>query len=294
MVSMFKKPHFFTPAFVVSATCGFYVAAAQAQPVGTPSPQATTEAAVTVKEVPAAAVKRPPIDTATLPDVVKNLERHGVQIVGEFESPGGLRAYAGMAHQQPLAIYLAPDSEHVIIGTMMDEEGEDVTHIALTDATLGPWTAATWDSLSQSHWVADGSDDAAHIIYMFTDPNCPFCQKFWEQARPWVEAGNVQIRHILVGLLTQTSPGKAAAILQSDDPAQALYDHEKAGPDKGVEPLADIPEDIAQRLSQNAELMNQLEILGTPGIFYFDQEGALQIQRGAPLDQDLERILGPR
>lgn len=293
MVSMFKKPQFFTSAVALSAACGFYAAAAQAQ-AEEATEETTAEAAITVKEVPAAAVKSPPLDTATLPEVVKNLERHGVQIVGEFDAPGGLRAYAGMAQQQPLAIYLTPDGEHVIIGTMMDEQGSDVTHVALTDATLGPWTAATWDALSQSHWVADGSDEATHIVYMFTDPNCPFCHKFWEQARPWVETGNVQIRHILVGMLTQTSPGKAAAILHSDDPAQALYDHEKAGPDEGVDPLADIPEEITERLDHNAELMSQLQIQGTPGIFYFDQDGALQIQRGAPLDQDLELILGPR
>lgn len=289
MVSIFKNSRAAAPVFALLATGGLYGTIAQADPE-TPSAEST----VTVKEVPAAAVKQPPIDTTTLPDVVKNLERHGVEIVGEFETPGELRAYAGMAQQQPVAIYLTPDGEHVIIGTMMDVDGTDVTHGALTDATLGPWTAATWESLSQSNWVADGSDDAAHVIYMFTDPNCPFCHKFWEQARPWVEDGKVQIRHIIVGMLTQSSPGKAAAILNADDSAQALYEHEKAGPDDGVEPLTEIPDEIAEQLNQNAELMTRLQIKGTPGIFYFDQDGDLQIQRGAPLEQDLELILGTR
>lgn len=288
MVSIFKKTRF-ASAVALSALCGFHLSAAHAEP-----DEPKSETAVTIKEVPAAAVKQPPVDTDTLPLVVKNLEQHGVQIVGEFEAPGGLRAFAGMAQQQPLAIYLTPDGENVIIGTMMDDEGKDVTQTALAEATLGPWTAATWDTLSKSHWVADGSDDASHIIYMFTDPNCPFCHKFWEQARPWIKGGNVQIRHILVGMLTQSSPGKAAAILHADDPAQALHAHESAGPDDGIEPLSDIPEEITDKLEQNAELMTLMQIQGTPGIFYFDQDGALQIQRGAPLDQDLELILGPR
>lgn len=289
MVRISRKSRALAPAVLLSATCSLTVTVAQAEPASSEA-----EPAITVKEVPAAAIKQPPLDTKTLPSVVKNLEKHGVEIVGEFQAPGGLQAYAGMAQQTPLAIYLTPDGEHVIIGTMMDEEGADVTQPGLTKATLGPWTAATWDALSKSHWVADGSDDAAHIIYMFTDPNCPFCHKFWEQARPWVDEGKVQIRHILVGMLTHSSPGKAAAILQSDNPSQALHEHEEAGPDEGIAPLADIPEDVSTRLDENAELMKQMQIQGTPGIFYFDQEGALQIQRGAPLDQDLELILGPR
>lgn len=230
---------------------------------------------------------------AELPDVVNNLTDRGVNIVGELSVPGGLTAYAAIAKQQPLAIYLTPDKEHVIIGTMMDAEGMDVASEALEAATVGVWTKQTWALLSDSTWIADGDDDADHIIYMFTDPNCPFCHKFWTQARPWVEAGRVQIRHIPVALLTDTSAGKAAAWLAADDPSQALHDHESAGLQNGIEPLADIPDAIASQLADNQERMDTLQIEGTPGIFYFDDNNELQIQRGAPLDENLTHILGP-
>lgn len=285
-----QNPGYLVRVVSTFSLCTAIALPAFAEPVDGTEPEST----VTVKEVPASAVKAPPFNTDDLPDVVKNLQRHDVEIVGELDTPGGLKAYAGMTQQQPLAIYLTPDGKHVIIGTMMDEQGRDVTGAELTETTVGPWTAATWDALSESRWVADGPDNAAQVLYMFTDPNCPFCRKFWEQSRPWVDSGQVQIRHILVGLLTQSSPGKAAAILAADDSAQALYDHESAGKDAGIEPLEDIPADVAESLALNAELMEQLQVQGTPGIFYFDQNGALQIQRGAPLDEDLEQILGPR
>ncbi len=227
-----------------------------------------------------------------LPEVLKGLTERGVQIVNKLESPGELEAYAAIAQQQPLAVYLTPDKKHVIIGTMMDEEGMDVTSEALEEATVAPWTEQTWQALSDSTWVADGKDDAERIIYMFTDPNCPFCHKFWKQARPWVEAGKVQIRHILVAVLTDSSEGKAAALLDSDDPAQALLDHEQAGPQAGIEPIDDIPESLAEDISANTELMDALHIEGTPGIFYFDDSEQLQVQRGAPLDDQLTDILG--
>jgi thiol:disulfide interchange protein DsbG len=41
---------------------------------------------------------------------------------------------------------------------------------------------------------------------------------FWEQARPWVKAGKVQLRHIMVGIIREDSPGKSAALLAAKDP----------------------------------------------------------------------------
>ncbi|WP_373769742.1 thiol:disulfide interchange protein DsbG, partial [Delftia acidovorans] len=69
--------------------------------------------------------------------------------------------------------------------------------------------------LETSTWVPDGKADAPRVIYTFTDPNCKYCHKFWEAARPWVDAGKVQLRHILVGVIRDDSPAKAAAILQA-------------------------------------------------------------------------------
>lgn len=229
-----------------------------------------------------------------LPAVVQNLTHRGVEIVGKLQTPGGLEAYAAIAQQQPLAIYVTPDKQHVIVGTMMDEQGMDVTSTALEQATVGPWTEQTWSALGNSTWVGDGSADAKRVVYMFTDPNCPFCHKFWEQARPWVDGGLVQIRHILVAVLSETSAGKAAAILASADPEKAMHEHESAGANKGIQPLATIPSKLAATLESNNRLMTDLQIEGTPGIFYFDGDGELQIQRGAPLDEHLEEILGPR
>src|SRR5690625_37260 len=227
-----------------------------------------------------------------LPKVLQTLEAQGVEIVGELDTPADMKAYAAIAKQQPLAIYLTPDEEHDIIGTMMDTDGMDVTQTALEAATVKPWAARTWQALSESTWVADGSEDADRVVYMFTDAICPFCDKFGQQARPWVENDHVQIRHILVSVLTDTSAGKAAAILSADNPAQALHDHESAGPENGVTALESIPVEINEQLEANNDLMQKLPIEGTPGIFYFDEAGELLVQRGAPLEDSLEEILG--
>lgn len=233
------------------------------------------------------------LDLNNLPQAIKNLQQHkDVQVISKLPDMGGLHAYAAIAKQQPIAIYLSPDQKHIIIGSMLDEQGADITHAPLEQAMLTAWSKQTWQMLAQSTWIADGKDTAPRIIYMFTDPNCPFCNKFWQQARPWVDSGKVQIRHILVGMLTESSTPKAAAILSSNNPAQALFDHESNTKKIVAQNTDMVSEEIFNSLQENLALMNKFEIEGTPGIFYFDNENSLQIQRGAPLDDNLNNILG--
>ena len=57
-----------------------------------------------------------------------------------------------------------------------------------------------------------GKKEAPVIVYVFADPFCPYCKQFWQQARPWVESGKVQLRTLLVGVIKPESPATAAAI----------------------------------------------------------------------------------
>ncbi len=64
--------------------------------------------------------------------------------------------------------------------------------------------------------------EAPIVLYVFADPFCPYCKQFWQQARPWVDSGKVQLRTLLVGVIKPESPATAAAILASKNPAQTL------------------------------------------------------------------------
>lgn len=232
-------------------------------------------------------------DLNNLPAAVANLHEHkDVQIISRLPDMGGLKAYAAIAKQQPIAIYLSADEKHIIIGSMLNEQGADITHAPLEQAMLSAWSKQTWQMLTESTWIADGKDTAPRIIYMFTDPNCQFCTKFWQQSRPWVDSGKVQLRHIIVGMLTETSKAKAAVILNSENPEQTLYEHEADINRISSDASSEIPEETLFKLQSNLSLMEKFEIEGTPGIFYYDNDNSLQIQRGAPLDENLSAILG--
>ncbi|UXS05590.1 thiol:disulfide interchange protein DsbG [Agrobacterium tumefaciens] len=167
-------------------------------------------------------------DTAAqdLPQILRSIENQGIKILGEMKVPGGLRAFAAKAGAQPLAIYLTPDNEHVVFGTLVDANGQDMATAQLKEIVEKPILEAGWNELQNATWVADGKDDAIHVVYTFTDPNCPYCNKFWQAARPWVESGKVQLRHIMVGVIRPDSAAKAAAILEADTPTMALTENE--------------------------------------------------------------------
>ncbi len=243
------------------------------------------------------------------PAALQALEKQGVTVVGTFPAPGGLTAWAGYIGQRPLSMFVTPDGKHVIAGTLLDAQGNEVAEAALEQAVRGAMTAGAWSKLESSHWIEDGKKGAPRTVYVFTDPNCPYCNKFWADARPWVDSGKVVLRHVMVGNLTPTSAGKAAALLADKDPAAALAAYERGHMeqnaksiasrqvrplgDAGLKPLASIPADIQAKLAANERLMASLRLQATPAMVWRDATGAVQMRSGAP-ESALAAVLGPR
>lgn len=170
-------------------------------------------------------------------------------------------------------------------------------------------TETQYKALESSPWIADGHASAPRTIYLFTDPNCPYCNKLWTDARPWVDSGKVQIRHVMVGILTPTSNGKAATLLSAASPAKALAAYEKgqsfataqmiasgkvhALNADVLQPLATIPAQIQSTLDANKRLMMSLGLEATPAVVWRDERGQVQVLQGIAPD-DEARVFGPR
>ncbi|WMJ69589.1 thiol:disulfide interchange protein DsbG [Stenotrophomonas sp. 24(2023)] len=250
--------------------------------------QAQTPAATTPAK-PAATAKGAP------PDVLKGIEKHGFEVVSEFDAPGGLRGFAGVVGgQQPAAAYVTPDGKHVLVGSLFDAQGNDVAAAAVEKLVAAPMSAKIWTKLEGSAWVRDGKADAPRVVYTFSDANCPYCHKFWDAARPWVDAGKVQLRHVMVGVIREDSPAKAAAILSAQDPSAALLENERQFDRGGIKPLASISREVANKLDANQVLMLEMGFQGTPGILFKDAQGNVQRRAGLPQGADLDLVLGPR
>lgn len=235
----------------------------------------------------------PALQAAELPTVLEVLQDKGLTIVQEFEVGGGLRAFAGVAGDVPIAVYVTSDGK-AIVGTRLDEKAEPIDEAVLEQLVARPMAERAWTQLSEAAWVQDGSKDAPRIVYTFSDPNCPYCNRFWQAARPWVDAGKVQLRHLLVGVIKADSPAKAAAILEASDQTAALLENERNFAKGGIKPAARVSAEAGAMLNANQALMAELGFRGTPGIVVQDGEGGLKKFNGMPQPETLLEVFGPR
>jgi len=146
-----------------------------------------------------------------LPAPIAALEDRGASIGEAFDAPDGLTGYTVSFQGQTLAAYVTASGEHVVVGTLLDGDGTNLSQPVLQAAANAARPETEWQALAEAAWIADGGDNAEHVVYAFTDPNCPFCHRFYEQTRDWIDAGDVQIRHVMVGVLRRTAPSATAS-----------------------------------------------------------------------------------
>jgi thiol:disulfide interchange protein DsbG len=229
-----------------------------------------------------------------LPAPIKALQDKGATIKGSFDAPGGLKGYAAQYQNQGMALYLTADGKHVLAGNLFNEKGEDLSQAPLQKMVYEPLAKETWNNLEQSTWIPDGAKTAPKVIYLFSDANCPYCNLFWEQARPWVKSGKVQLRHIMVGVIREDSAAKAATLIADTNPELALQKHEQAGKGSTLKAMTNVPKDVQAKLDANMKLMDDMGLAATPSIFYRDEKGHLQQQQGAPQPELLAKMMGPK
>lgn len=230
-------------------------------------------------------------EQAAQPQVLKALQDQGLAIVEEFDAGSELRAFAGVAGDQPIAVYVTGDGK-AIVGTRLDASGAPVDVATLQELVARPMSEQTWAALESATWVLDGKADAPRVVYTFSDANCPFCHRFWEAARPWVDSGKVQLRHLFVGVIKADSPGKAAAILEADDPSAALLENEKNFARGGITPAARISGRAQAILDANERLMQTTGFRGTPGIIVRDGDGLIRKFNGMPRPEQMAEVMG--
>ncbi|HEY3783865.1 MAG TPA: thiol:disulfide interchange protein DsbG [Steroidobacteraceae bacterium] len=164
-----------------------------------------------------------------------------------------------------------------------------------------PWNPQSdaggiWARLQRAAWVAQGSPHPQHMLYMITDANCPFCHDLWQSLQPYY-GRHLQVRYVMVGILTRDSPGKAAAILEAPKPSAALDRNEKRWarlPEDlgGGMPAAHTPRpETLAAIAANETLMHDLGIRGTPALIYRDAAHALHVVQSTPDPARLKLIV---
>lgn len=146
--------------------------------------------------------------------------------------------------------------------------------------------------IGQATTIDEGS--GAGPIYIFFDPNCPYCHQLYLNTRDWVKDGKAQLRWVPVGILTATSRGKATAILGADDPLQAFHaneqHYERGSGGGGID--EDIPDPaIDAKLQANLALLARTRSGAVPAMLFRTKDGAPILIQGSPRKDKLPVIL---
>lgn len=224
------------------------------------------------------------------PEVIRYIKQQGVNIVDTFGTSAGLKGYAAEVQGQPMSIYLTDDEQYAVIGNLINAEGKDLGQQALYELISAPQNEKVWQKLEKAKWVLDGDKNAKQVIYTFTDPFCPYCQRFRETADPYIAAGDVQVRHIIVGILQEDSRKKAASILGAESPEDALQQHTQHSDTQSAKLNETASTNGSMLVDENNLLMEQLGFMATPTSVYKDKKGYVQLIEGMPMRDDISKM----
>ncbi len=133
--------------------------------------------------------------------------------------------------------------------------------------------------------IVDGR--SRNRLYVFFDPNCPYCHKLYDDVRPYVARDQVSVSWITVGFLAPSSLPKAAAIVQARDPLAALRRNEagyglarNGGRGGGVAPAATITPAARARLMHNLDLLRGIHVFGVPVMVWRGTDGQARMMLG--------------
>jgi thiol:disulfide interchange protein DsbG len=147
-------------------------------------------------------------------------------------------------------------------------------------------------NIDQATWIEEGK--SAHIIYVFFDPNCPYCHRIYTNTRDWVKHNKVQMRWIPVGVLTPTSRGKALTLLDSKDPLKLFHhgeDNFVGGEGSAIDEALDGSGKSVKALDNNAKLLRLTGFDAVPSILFRSKKGDPILIEGAPPANKMKIIL---
>jgi thiol:disulfide interchange protein DsbG len=151
------------------------------------------------------------------------------------------------------------------------------------------------EGIDQATWITEGK--GKRVIYIFFDPDCPYCHKLYESLSPLVDGHDLQLRWIPVAMLTSTSEGKAAAILQASNPLETFRKNEDdfglndSGPGGGITPASAITDKTSLELISNLSLLQEQNLFTVPVVVFRAKDGQGFMFNGAPPDKTLRQLL---
>jgi thiol:disulfide interchange protein DsbG len=230
-----------------------------------------------------------------IPKQIQGIIDSGAKVVKTFPAASQMKGWIISKDDRYMIIFSSADNQTLFAGDMIDAAGKNLTEQYADQYIPKPDLAPLYSALEKSTYITEGVQKSPKsVVYAFFDPNCPFCHFAWKALQPYETAG-LQVRWIPVAYLTESSTGKAAAILQAKDRGAALTENEQKYDLKSHEggiKAAKPNKASAKQLQDNSEFMHGFGITGTPAIVWKDAQGKIQVKGGMPRLHELPGMTG--
>ena len=88
-------------------------------------------------------------------------------------------------------LYITADTRHVFAGNLLDMENR----VNLTEEAQDRARAATIEALGEEQMVIYRADEEEHVVTVFTDTECPYCQRLHDAMEDYNERG-ITVRYL--------------------------------------------------------------------------------------------------
>lgn len=284
-----SKPLVPAPSAVVKKTPVKAPVAPRPAPVKTPvalQPAATTSPVSLTPQAPA---------VASLPGVLMTLSSLGrVQVEKSFATPvAGVTGYLVKQSGHYNVLY-GTTGGYLIAGAILSPKGQNLSAQYQNQYAPKPDISGILGKIAADKSVFTVGTKGP-ILTAFVDPNCIFCHKMEVAAAPYVKAGELRMRYVMVAFLQADSAGRAAAILAAPDRAAAMEEnrvkYDVAHEEGGYPALASPSPDVMATLKTHMDWMGELGSNGTPTIVFQGPDGHWQAKGGWPGDMWLKTYI---
>lgn len=244
----------------------------------------------------------PPVQVKSA--IIQRLARQGAGIVDLGMQYGFVGWQVMRPDGQALTLYMQPGSHAVVVGTLFDPQGKNLTgpQLRTRRITLQSLLSAnqpTDESQTSSLPVmSDGMNESllaaviraegfslgpvtAPLVHVLIDPACGHCKQYWTLLARAAAQGKLQVRVIPLGVLSDRSRLQAAALLSATDPLE-VWRAFLAG-----EKLPEVSVSGVIAVERNMALATAWKLETVPLTLYRAADGRVRMIRGRPDGLDL-------
>ena len=247
------------------------VTAGAAPPAAAPTPAAAPASGAAAADQHAA-----PTIAPQYAELARKLAKTLPEYTIERIEPSGVDGILEVLMEGNRIVYTDTSGKHLFNGHLFDIDA----HEDLTERRIEALTRVDVKQLPLGDAFDVVRGDGKRQLYLFEDPDCPYCKKFEEQLP---KINNVTL-HVFLYPLTTIHP-------HAYEHAQSVWcskDRQKTWADKMLKGIDPPTAKCANPIDRNLALGDKLHIDGTPTIVFADG----RVRAGSMSAEDLEHLLG--